>query len=223
MAKCGEKCCCGDHSGENETLRLNNEENVTEVSAGKHKSIFHLSGLDCADCAAKLEQKISRLQGVDFVTVNFATGNLIVDHEINDSEIVQAVEKSGYKVLNNAAGQPLQHESWRKDTRTRLTIIAGITLFAAAGAELAGIIRSCGNGSLRRHNLDRGLPPGQKAGYMALKSFVFDMNFLMTAAIIGAAAIERMERRGDSGFFVFRWATPFKPIPWIKPGRRSAV
>ena len=59
--------------------------------------------MDCADCAAKLEQNIGRLRSVESVKVNFATGNLVVDHEINESEIVQAVEKSGYKVINKSA------------------------------------------------------------------------------------------------------------------------
>ena len=35
------------------------------------KKIFKLNGLECANCAAKMENAINKLDGVDNVTINF--------------------------------------------------------------------------------------------------------------------------------------------------------
>ena len=37
------------------------------------KKVFKLEGLDCAHCAAKIEEKISKLEGVKSVVINFMT------------------------------------------------------------------------------------------------------------------------------------------------------
>lgn len=37
------------------------------------KRVLKLEGLDCADCAAKLERAISKLEGVNKVGINFIT------------------------------------------------------------------------------------------------------------------------------------------------------
>ena len=40
------------------------------------KKKFILKGLDCADCAAKMERAINKLDGVKEATVNFMTQKL---------------------------------------------------------------------------------------------------------------------------------------------------
>ena len=35
------------------------------------KRSYRLEGLDCANCAAKLERELAKIEGVDSVTVNF--------------------------------------------------------------------------------------------------------------------------------------------------------
>lgn len=35
------------------------------------KKTYQLDGLDCANCATKLEEKISKISGVKSVTINF--------------------------------------------------------------------------------------------------------------------------------------------------------
>lgn len=37
------------------------------------KKIIKLSGLDCANCAAKMEEAVRGIEGVEQVTVNFLT------------------------------------------------------------------------------------------------------------------------------------------------------
>ena len=45
----------------------------------KIKKEFILEGLGCANCAAKMEQKINELDGVNSANVNFLTKTLILE------------------------------------------------------------------------------------------------------------------------------------------------
>lgn len=42
------------------------------------KKRFHLTDLDCANCAAKMEDAIRRIDGVESATVNFLTQKLTI-------------------------------------------------------------------------------------------------------------------------------------------------
>jgi copper chaperone CopZ len=58
------------------------------------KKKFILEGLDCANCAAKMEKGINELDGVKEATVNFMTRKLVIDGEDEKMPtIVQAAEK----------------------------------------------------------------------------------------------------------------------------------
>lgn len=58
-----------------------------------------LHGLCCANCAAKIEDKISSLDGVESVTVNFLTEKLIMDvDESKFDEITARIEKIVHKI-----------------------------------------------------------------------------------------------------------------------------
>lgn len=45
------------------------------------KKKFILEGLECANCAAKMEKAINELDGVKEATVNFMTTKLVIDGE----------------------------------------------------------------------------------------------------------------------------------------------
>ncbi len=56
---------------------------------------FILQGLECSNCAAKMERAISKLDGVTGVTVNFFTQKLVIEADENKmSEIIQQAEKT---------------------------------------------------------------------------------------------------------------------------------
>ncbi len=58
------------------------------------KNTFKLEGLDCANCAAKMEDAIKKLDGVSNATVNFMTTKLVVEAEDDKMPLVlEAVEK----------------------------------------------------------------------------------------------------------------------------------
>lgn len=58
------------------------------------KKTFKLKGLDCANCLARMERKISRLKGVKEVSTNFFTEKMVIEAEDNFMpEIQEAVSK----------------------------------------------------------------------------------------------------------------------------------
>lgn len=58
------------------------------------KKKFILEGLECANCAAKIEKAINELDGVKKATVNFITAKLVIDGEDEKMPtVIQAAEK----------------------------------------------------------------------------------------------------------------------------------
>ena len=55
------------------------------------KKVFRLEGLDCAHCAAKIEERVSKLEGVKSVVINFMTTKMTL--ESVDENIVDVIEK----------------------------------------------------------------------------------------------------------------------------------
>lgn len=63
------------------------------------KKKFILEGLDCADCAAKMERAINKLDGVKEATVNFMTQKLVIEGEDEKMPtIMQEAEKIVKKI-----------------------------------------------------------------------------------------------------------------------------
>ena len=50
------------------------------------KKVFKLQDLDCANCAAKMENAISKLPGVQKVSINFMTQKMTLEAEEADFE-----------------------------------------------------------------------------------------------------------------------------------------
>jgi len=58
------------------------------------KAIYRLEGLDCANCAAKMEAAISKLDGVSSASVNFMTTKMVLEAEDGRiSEVISAAER----------------------------------------------------------------------------------------------------------------------------------
>ena len=49
---------------------------------------YHIEGIDCANCAAKVEKKMNELPDVE-VTLTFATSQLMVDAENPDEVLIE--------------------------------------------------------------------------------------------------------------------------------------
>ena len=63
------------------------------------KKKFILNGLECANCAAKIEHAVNKLDGVKEATVNFMTQKLVIEGEDEKMPtIVQEAEKIVKKI-----------------------------------------------------------------------------------------------------------------------------
>jgi len=156
---------------------------------GSHKVVYSISGLDCADCAEKLGKRIASLDGVISVNVNFATSKMTVEHTISDSAIIRVVEQVGYKAeREDKAGRTQAKSAWWKNIRTQMTIASGLLLVIATIMDWVGVNPNI----LIPLYIVTAILGGYhaaKSGLYGLRSLSLDMNFLMTVAVIGAAAI----------------------------------
>lgn len=60
---------------------------------------FKLEDLDCANCAAKMEEKIKKLEGVEFASVSFMTATLTVEAAEEDFEkLLKLIQKTIKKI-----------------------------------------------------------------------------------------------------------------------------
>lgn len=58
------------------------------------KNICKLKGLDCANCAAKLEEAIQKIEGIESASVSFMTQRLVFEcKEEEKAEILEKVKK----------------------------------------------------------------------------------------------------------------------------------
>ena len=57
------------------------------------KKALRLQGLDCANCAAKIERDVSRLDGVKKASVSILTERMVIEAEDNMDQIVSEAKK----------------------------------------------------------------------------------------------------------------------------------
>lgn len=63
------------------------------------KKVFKLENLDCANCAAKMEAAIQKLDGVKSATISFMTQKLTLEADDEEfDKILKAAQKCMHKV-----------------------------------------------------------------------------------------------------------------------------
>ena len=63
------------------------------------KKVFKLEDLDCANCAAKMERAVAKLDGVDSVNISFMAQRMAIEaDEARFDEIMERVEKACRKI-----------------------------------------------------------------------------------------------------------------------------
>lgn len=58
------------------------------------KKNFKLKGLDCANCAVKIEEKVKKIDGVEDASVSFMAQKLVVEINSDDDEILKKIRKT---------------------------------------------------------------------------------------------------------------------------------
>ena len=163
------------------------QESTTAITT---TSTFTVAGLDCGDCAAKLEKRVAALAGVVSAQVNFAAGKMTVEHTAPVADILKAVKQTGFQAerLTTGPRRPEAKAAWWTNQRTQATIVSGVILGLAT---VLGWLNYSDTVLIPLYAAAAiiGGYSAAKSGLYGLRSLTFDMNFLMTVAVIGAAAI----------------------------------
>lgn len=81
------------------------------------KKKYSISGIDCANCAAKLESKMNELPEVDNVILTFATGQLLVESDDLDKALI-ALKKLADKMEPGTVIEDLKRAEKHKKTES---------------------------------------------------------------------------------------------------------
>jgi len=159
---------------------------------------YKLKNLDCASCAAKIEDNLTKLSEVKFVTVNFANSTMTIDTDNLEKvksrikEIEPEVEfEDSDKEKTIVSTSELAENKW-----TIIKVISGILLLVA-GMVFEEQIHNTPLHIAEYLVFGTGyLIVGWKVISSAVKNIVrgqfFDEQFLMTIATLGAFAIDQM-------------------------------
>ena len=172
------------------------EDAAEEVRVGlAHRfehSVLRVAGMDCYDCAQTIERAVCRMPGVTSATVNFPAARMRVEYEADALEvdgIAKTVESLGYQVTRpgEAEGTAPAQSWWRR--REALTVAAAALGGLAMLLDLAAGVGRPAIALYAAAILVGGWPVA-RSGFAALRRTRRpDINFLMTVAVIGAAAI----------------------------------
>jgi len=166
-----------------------------EVAMKNNECMLSIEGLDCPNCAAKVERKINTLEGIKEATVDFLGKKIVVlADEISENELVELIQtevdkiEDGVKVFvpKVQAGESSSEEEDTGKIKKKLLIggvlfVLGIfvpkTLFIPKLAVFLVSYLVIGGDVLL------------SAFKNILNGQVFDENFLMAIATVGAFAI----------------------------------
>ena len=61
---------------------------------------YDIKGMSCAACQVHIEKAVSKVKGVDKVSVSLLTNEMVVEGNATEKDIVKAVENAGYGAIN---------------------------------------------------------------------------------------------------------------------------
>ncbi|MCY9659507.1 heavy metal translocating P-type ATPase [Paenibacillus chondroitinus] len=170
----------------------------SEQVQDQKKAVYRIQGFTCTNCAAQFEQNVKALPEVQNAQVNFGASKITVYGEATIQDLEKAGSFEGLKVYPEKEQRTIEKVPFWKRKATITTALSAILL-------LVGYLVSKENTAA---NLIFGLAiliGGYELfikGVKGLVRFNFNMNTLMTVAIIGAAAIGKWEE-GATVVFLF--------------------
>lgn len=170
-------------------------EDDRKISEISQTTDFCITGMDCADCAAKLEKHISKVPGVETAHVNFGASKMTVSHSVPAAEILSTIEKMGYSGKvdegNRIKNKPASF--WKSNQYVKPTAISLIMLISGLIAGMLETSELIVNGLFLTGIFLGGFLPAKNGISVLVNAREFDMNFLMTIAVIGASALGSFE------------------------------
>jgi Cd2+/Zn2+-exporting ATPase len=157
---------------------------------------FHVGGMDCASCVAKVDTAVRRIPGVTDVAVSLASSTMTVRHT-RDSDL-GAIERKvtglGYQVAalpnggpDHPRGEKAFSGPWWQTGKRRLTIVSGLSLLLAL--VITAAFPAFGPSAFIAAMLVGLVPVARRAFAAAMSGTPFSIEMLMTIAAVGAVAI----------------------------------
>ena len=82
---------------------------------------YHVTGMNCAACSARVEKAVSKVKGVTSCSVSLLTNSMGVEGTAESSAVIEAVKAAGYGAsLKNAKKENKEAETGLEDTQTPL-------------------------------------------------------------------------------------------------------
>ncbi len=187
----GDACGCGQEQHEHALSPAAEKPPATKAPM----KIYIVDNLDCANCAAKIERKIQSLPGVEYASITFATKQLRVAAKNHKAllplmqEACKAIEPDAVITPREALHTDSKKADKAESRKDLLCIVLGAALFLLGklSARFSPIA------SLALYviaYLILGLEIVLTAIRNIFKGNIFDENFLMSIATLGAFAIK---------------------------------
>ena len=156
---------------------------------------YKLKGLDCANCAAKIETEFRKNKGFEFATVNFATKTLALDSDAGDKAriLVGAIDPA-VEVIRADEAVAAEEYSYGRGSLLRIAISAVLLIIGILmGERLRAAFGAYADYALfMPAYLLVGFHVLKKAGADLVRGRIFNEMFLMAIATLGAIAIGQM-------------------------------
>ncbi|NLD49266.1 MAG: copper-translocating P-type ATPase [Clostridiaceae bacterium] len=105
---------------------------LEEAPEEQNKVDLKISGMSCAACAAKIEKRLSKMEGVIKAAVNLATEKASIEYlpsRVKTSDVVKTIEALGYKAEKAEESRDREKEQREKEIKKlRIELIASALL-----------------------------------------------------------------------------------------------
>lgn len=106
------------------------------------KSVFNITGMSCAACAARVDKAVSAVLGVQSVAVNLLKNTMRVEYDektVSPAVIVSAVERAGYGARVFGEKQPAEQRSENLEGRLIVSVCATLFLMTLTMGGMIGL------------------------------------------------------------------------------------
>ena len=103
---------------------------------------FDVGNMTCAACSSRVEKTVSKLNGVEYCSVNLLTGSMQVEGTVSNEDIISAVENIGYTAVpsgekKETTKKPKKENSYFKRLLWSLFFVA-VLMYVAMGHTMWG-------------------------------------------------------------------------------------
>ena len=106
------------------------------------KSVFNITGMSCAACAARVDKAVSAVRGVQSVAVNLLKNTMRVEYDektVSPAVIVSAVERAGYGARVLGEKQPAEQRTENLEGRLIVSVCATLFLMTLTMGGMIGL------------------------------------------------------------------------------------